>query len=1350
MQLTIKTKLLLVLASLTLMLAATATAGWIGLALTHEAFRTVYADRVLPLQQLKSVSDMYAVNLPTTAQKVRDGVLSWGEGIKSIDAANDEISQRWTAYLGTYLTPEEERLSGEARALMATADRSIARLRMVMVSQDRAGLAAYVAGELYPSIDPLTGKIEQLVDLQRRVAAAELGRADRIFAVSKWSEVLLLALALVAVAAGAWITVGGVMRPLSAMTEAMRRIAARDFATQVPSVGRPDEIGAMAAALEIFRQAELMAEHLQDENKEQRAWLERLLDELPVGVTIFDRQQRLVLRNSTMNRLHPHPDPKRLIGTSLDQLIRAVLASSVAPSANEESFVRDLIARYQNTREGRFETRFPGGAEVSVYFRWIDDKYLVLVHTDISALREAERRATQAEQRMRSIVESLPLGLVLYDESERRVLVNQWFETELPRAKHEADQLRRHEDIMRLVPPDEITTPDGRTAQGQAAVDLMMSTYRSQPRGVMAMRRGDRNFSVHFANLSGIGRVVMATNVTDLVRAQRATEAAERRMRSVVENLPLGVILYGEDERLSLVNQWVQGELPRPKVDGALSQEAVVRAVPPDEVIAADGTRAQGQAAADLMMSLYRREARGVMTVRHGDRHFVVNFANLPGIGRLLALTNITDLVQAQRTAEESERRLRTAIAEIPLSFSLFAPDHTLRLFNEGFRREFRTIAEIIRPGVSVREIVAAYLDASDRPTPSFTYEEWQRAKADPPNHQGFIDELARRFLHRLSEPVDVERDYGTYRLRQVKLPNGEIVRVSADITDLRQKEAEIRRLGESALAQRTATLQEIIDTIPQAVAVLDRAQEVRFVNRSLSELIGGGGGSDRPVQMAAILAALGVPQPSIDELFAGGPREIEVTSRAQRPLRIRVASIPAGDTLLTISDLSEQRRAEAERLEQQQRVLEAEKSQAVLTLAGTIAHDFNNLLAVILGFSSIASAASKKVLDASALPPADARELADVVASIDKVVISAERGRNVVASLNALSQERRARVERLDLRMVVKDVEQLLRVLVPSSIRLDLDLLGSPCVVAANATQIEQIVTNLCVNAVHALEGKAGEVGIGVDTIDVDGGRAEGLRTTEAAVHRGASHVEVADDGTVSVLVGVLTKGRYARLRVVDNGHGMTEEVARKVLTPFFTTKAPGVGTGLGLSSVIEIVASHQGAIHIRTKAGAGTTFMILLPVAGDVAARVETDAPAPSALPPDADIRTETRVLVVDDEALLAELAANVLRRAGYEVEAFTDPAAALGRLRSDPLAFDIVVTDQTMPGMTGLELVEQLRPLRPDLPIIICTGHVPEIEKNGGLPAGIRHVLRKPYSPVDLATMVRDALAEPLPAS
>lgn len=1204
---------------------ATATAGWIGLALNHESFRTVYHDRVLPLRQLKAVSDMYAVNVVDAAERVRDGSRSWDDGVASIDRARAEVARQWAAYLATYLTPEETALASQADTLMRRADASVARLKALMAARDAPGLDAYVSHELYPAVDPVTAKIEELVDLQRRVAAVELAHADRVFAATRWIEGVLMLLGLAAATAGIWVTIGGVTRPLGAMTAVMARIAARDIPPEVPALGRTDEIGQMARAVEVLRQASLTNEHLADENRQQRLWLERLLDELPVGITIFDKDRRLMARNSAMNRLHPHPDPKRLMGVTLDGLVREIAVATDVPEGRRESFVHNLSARYQAAREGQFETKFGHGTEVNVYFRWIDDQYLVLVHTDISELRAAERRAVEAEQKMRNIIESLPISVVLFDEQERFVLSNHWAAADLP-------------------------------------------------------------------------------------------------MRS-------------------------------PLIAGETKQADILHESPPDEVTTANGNTARGHEAATLALEQYRSQAQGAFAVRRGDRHLAVGFRNIPGLGRVMTATDVTDLARARRTAQESEARLRTAVAEIPISFSLFSQDQRLVLFNEEFRREFRTVADIIRPGMTSRELVAAYFDASERPTGGFGDQaEWRRAKADVANRDLYVDRLAQTFFNWVSYPLDVERDYGSYRLRQVELPNGEFVRVSADITDLRQKEAEIRRLGESALAQRTAILQEILDTIPQALAVVGGDRRLRFGNLALCKLLGQPSHDEPTFQLAEIFSTVGLSPSAADRLFSGGTQEMELASPDHRPLRVRAVPIPTGDTLVTVTDLSEQRQAEADRLVQQQRVLEAEKSQAILTLAGTVAHDFNNLLAVILGFSSIAAAAAKKVLDASALPSADAHELADVASSLEKVVVSAERGRNVVASLNALSHERQATVGRLDLGTVVKDVEQLVRVLVPASIRIDLELPRTPCRVIANATQIEQIVTNLCVNAVHAFEGKAGRVAVGVDVVDVDGGRAQGLRVTEAAVHRGGSHVEVAADGSVSVFVGVLGKGRHACLRVDDNGRGMTVEVARKIFTPFFTTKAPGVGTGLGLSSVVEIVAAHQGGLHVRTKPDLGTSFMVFFPLVEEAPVRAEPAAPQLHRLEPlpDADIRTETRILVVDDEVLLADLAANVLRRVGYEVETFTDPAAALDRFKSDPFAFDVIVTDQTMPGMTGLELIERVRALRPDVPIIICTGHLPEVERNGALPAGIRRVLRKPYSPGDLANLVRETLAQTLPAA
>jgi CheY-like chemotaxis protein len=228
-------------------------------------------------------------------------------------------------------------------------------------------------------------------------------------------------------------------------------------------------------------------------------------------------------------------------------------------------------------------------------------------------------------------------------------------------------------------------------------------------------------------------------------------------------------------------------------------------------------------------------------------------------------------------------------------------------------------------------------------------------------------------------------------------------------------------------------------------------------------------------------------------------------------------------------------------------------------------------------------------------------------------------------------------------------------------------------------------------------------------------------------------------------MFLGILTKGRHARLRVVDSGSGMTEEVARKIFTPFFTTKGPEKGTGLGLSSVMELVDAHRGGIHLRTAAGIGTTFMVLIPLADDEALDGIAAHPAPvvSSPAPQADIRTETRILIIDDEPLVADLGANVLLRAGYEVETFVDPLAGLARFESVPDFFDVIVTDQTMPKMTGLELVARIQLVRPNIPIVICTGHSSDVERTGTVPEVVKQVLRKPYSFEALRKAVQDAL-------
>jgi CheY-like chemotaxis protein len=231
----------------------------------------------------------------------------------------------------------------------------------------------------------------------------------------------------------------------------------------------------------------------------------------------------------------------------------------------------------------------------------------------------------------------------------------------------------------------------------------------------------------------------------------------------------------------------------------------------------------------------------------------------------------------------------------------------------------------------------------------------------------------------------------------------------------------------------------------------------------------------------------------------------------------------------------------------------------------------------------------------------------------------------------------------------------------------------------------------------------------------------------------------------------GLLRRGRHIRLSVVDDGSGFDEVVARKLFTPFFTTKEDG--TGLGLPSVLQIVTAHSGGIHIRTQPGVGTNFMILLPVAveysGEQAASAATTSVAssiPGMADEGAEIRSDVRILVVDDEDRLVELASAILTNLGYEVEGFTDPKAAAARFAESPDSFDLLFTDQTMPDLSGRELIDRLCRLRPDLNVVICTGYERDVERAGDVPPNVRFILRKPYAPADLAKTVRAALAAP----
>lgn len=376
-----------------------------------------------------------------------------------------------------------------------------------------------------------------------------------------------------------------------------------------------------------------------------------------------------------------------------------------------------------------------------------------------------------------------------------------------------------------------------------------------------------------------------------------------------------------------------------------------------------------------------------------------------------------------------------------------------------------------------------------------------------------------------------------------------------------------------------------------------------------------------------------------------------------------------------------------------------AQKMEAVGTLAGGIAHDFNNILGAIIISSELA-------LD-------DAKEGINNQELLDIVLNAAERGRNLVTQILAFSRQGEQKRQTVRLAPIVKECLKLLRASLPTTIDIRPAIRSENAVALVDPTQIHQVIVNLCTNAAHAMHGKVGVLDITLAEVTL----REDIVGTHPDLHAGP----------------------YVELTVKDTGHGMERGVLDRIFNPFFTTKEPGRGTGLGLPVVYGIVKDHGGGIVVESEPGRGTTVRVLIPGTEPVEESLEV---VPDGLPPGG----SERILFVDDEEDLVATTGEMLRRLGYEVVATTGSVEALKLFTAHPGNFDLIITDQTMPLVTGTELIREIRLLRPDVPVLLCSGFMDEDEDaicEEARAAGIAEVLRKPVDRDEMARAIRRAM-------
>lgn len=380
-----------------------------------------------------------------------------------------------------------------------------------------------------------------------------------------------------------------------------------------------------------------------------------------------------------------------------------------------------------------------------------------------------------------------------------------------------------------------------------------------------------------------------------------------------------------------------------------------------------------------------------------------------------------------------------------------------------------------------------------------------------------------------------------------------------------------------------------------------------------------------------------------------------------------------------------------------QEQLQQSQKMESIGTLAGGIAHDFNNILGIIVGNTELA-------LD-------DVPEWNPAHANLEEIKTASLRAAGIVKQLLNFSRRTDMELKPIGAISVIKDALKFLRSTIPTTIEIRKHLPDTDVAIFADPTQINQVMMNLCINASQAMEQTGGNLTVNVEEVILDDNSARDYPD--------------------------LRSGKHVKVTVSDTGSGIDPEIIGRIFDPYFTTKEVGKGSGMGLAVVHGIVKNYNGAISVASESGKGATFTILFPVATE---KPVMEVKTPAEIP-----RGNETILFVDDEKSIVNVARKVLERLGYKVESKLNPVEALEQFQSKPDQFDLVITDMTMPQMTGVILSEKIMEIRPDIPVIICTGHSALIDKERAKRLGIAAYIMKPIIMTEIAKTIRKVLDE-----
>jgi PAS domain S-box-containing protein len=714
-----------------------------------------------------------------------------------------------------------------------------------------------------------------------------------------------------------------------------------------------------------------------------------------------------------------------------------------------------------------------------------------------------------------------------------------------------------------------------------------------------------------------------------------------------------------------------------------------------------------------------------------------------------IVATDLTDQKRVQQELEDARMHLEERVAErtalLSLANARLQTEITDRKRAEEELREsegrFRSVLDGSRDVIyrlSVRTGRFEYISPSCEKVVGFSAEELLTMDAETALtmiHPG-DRKVMRVALARLEETGETEVEYrqkvkgGSYRWLSNRMALTRDITGAAlyregsirDITDHRraaealhkaydemeqrveERTAELRESEETA-RRALAEIENYYDTAPAGLVVLDADLRYVRINERLAALNGVPavehiGRTPREIvpwladeleRLARQIFESGEPVTGV-EFKSATPAQPDIQRTWVEdwyPLKDtagRVVGITA-----VVQEVTGQRRLENQ-------LHQAQKMEAMGTLSGGIAHDFNNILAAIIGFAEVARDKTP--------PEWPTRRY------LERILTAGLRGRELVKQILTFSRQTAQEKQPLRLSTVVEESVKLLRASLPTTINIVVSVEKGSGYVFADPTQMQQVVLNLCTNSGYAMRQSGGRLTINVSDFSV------------------ASPLNAPDPA--------MTPGPYMRLEVTDTGEGIPFDIVQKIFDPFFTTKPQGEGTGLGLSVVHGIVAGHGGAMTVSSKPDNGSTFVVYLP-------KYRQGRPSVTLHGEEAVPGGHERILFLDDEEALAEMGDEMLSELGYQVVSRTNAREALALIRLDPSRFDLIITDQTMPGMTGVDLATEILTLRPGMPIILCTGFSNLVDANTARAAGIKAFVMKPLTKKEIARTIRQVLDE-----